>query len=123
MYEKHETGKIGEEIAVIYLRQNGYQIIERNFECRQGEIDIIAKDKNEIVFIEVKTRSSVLYGLPKDAVDRKKKKHIYRTVEYYVYLNRLENDRIRIDVIEVYKKQEKFKVYHIKQAITEKPRN
>ena len=123
MYEKHETGKIGEEIAVIYLRQNGYQIIERNFECRQGEIDIIAKDKNEIVFIEVKTRSSVLYGLPKDSVDRKKKKHIYRTVEYYVYLNRLENDRIRIDVIEVYKKQEKFKVYHIKQAITEKPRN
>ena len=123
MYEKHETGKIGEEIAVIYLRQNGYQIIERNFECRQGEIDIIAKDKNEIVFIEVKTRSSVLYGLPKDAVDIKKKKHIYRTVEYYVYLNRLENDRIRIDVIEVYKKQEKFKVYHIKQAITEKPRN
>lgn len=60
MYERHETGKIGEEIAVAYLKQNGYQIIERNFECRQGEIDIIAKDKNDLVFVEVKTRSSII---------------------------------------------------------------
>ena len=120
MYERHETGKIGEDIAVIYLQQNGYQIIERNFECKQGEIDIISKDKKEIVFIEVKTRASALYGLPKDAVDKSKKKHIYRSAEYYIYAKHLENKPIRIDVIEVYKKQGKFKVHHIKQAITEK---
>lgn len=123
MYERHETGKIGENISVRYLEQRGYIIVERNFECNQGEIDIIARDKEELVFIEVKTRSSALYGLPKEAVDKTKKKHIYRSAEYYVYAKHLENESIRIDVIEVYKKQGKFMVYHIKQAITEKPRN
>lgn len=125
MYDRHETGKIGEDISVRYLQQIGYTIIERNFECKQGEIDIIARDKEkeELVFIEVKTRSSALYGLPKEAVDKIKKKHIYRSAEYYVYAKHLENKPIRIDVIEVYKKRGKFMVHHIKQAITEKPRN
>lgn len=123
MYERHETGKIGENISVRYLQQIGYTIIERNFECKQGEIDIIARDKDELVFIEVKTRSSALYGLPKEAVDKTKMKHIYQSAEYYVYAKHLENKPIRIDVIEVYKKQGKFIVHHIKQAITEKPRN
>ena len=122
MYERHKTGKIGEDISARYLEQIGYTIIERNFECVQGEIDIIAKDQNELVFIEVKTRSSALYGQPKEAINKTKKKHIYKSAEYYVYTKRLENEPIRIDVIEVYKKQEKFMVHHIKQAIIEKPR-
>ena len=116
MYQRHETGKIGEDIAVRYLNEKGYQIIERNFECIQGEIDVIAKDKKELVFIEVKTRASALYGLPKT-----KKKHIYKSAEYYIYLKHLENTPIRIDVIEVYKKNDKYKLNHIKQAIIEKP--
>lgn len=123
MYERHETGRIGEDISVKYLEQIGYTIIERNFECKQGEIDIIAKDKNEYVFVEVKTRASVSYGKPKEAVDTTKKKHIYRSAEYYVYAKHLENEPVRIDVIEVYKKQGKFMVHHIKQAITERPYN
>ena len=122
MYERHETGKIGEDIAIKYLEQLGYKIIERNFECKQGEIDIIAKDKEEIVFIEVKTRTSVTYGFPKEAVDKTKKKHIYWSTEYYIYSRNLENYPIRIDVIEVYKKHGKFWLNHIRQAITEKPR-
>ena len=120
MYERHKTGKIGEDIAVSYLEKIGYKILERNFECKQGEVDIIALDKEEIVFIEVKTRASALYGMPKEAVDKTKKKHIYWSAEYYVYTHNLENEPIRIDVIEVYKKKEKFFVNHIKQAITEK---
>lgn len=123
MYQKHETGKIGEDIATRYLEQIGYEIIQRNFECKQGEIDIIAKDKDEIVFVEVKTRASCMYGQPKDAVDRTKKKHIYRSAEFYIYIRHLENYPVRIDVIEVYKKQGKFKVNHIKNAITERPKN
>lgn len=121
MYERHETGKIGEDIATRYLGQIGYEIIQRNFECKQGEIDIIAKDKDEIVFVEVKTRASTLYGQPKEAVDRTKKKHIYRSAEFYIYIRHLENYPVRIDVIEVYKNQGKFKVHHIKNAITERP--
>lgn len=122
MYERHETGKIGENIAVSYLEKIGYKIIDRNFECKQGEIDIVALDNEEIVFIEVKTRASALYGLPKEAVNQTKKKHIYNSAEYYVFTHNLENDPIRIDVIEIYKKQGKFWVNHIKHAITEKPR-
>ena len=123
MYERHETGKIGEDIAVKYLQEKNYQIIERNFECKQGEIDIIAKDKEEIVFIEVKTRANILYGKPKEAVDKTKKKHIYSCAEFYVFLKKLENSPIRIDVIEVYKRKQKYLVNHIKQAITERPKH
>ena len=122
MYERHETGKIGENIAVSYLEKIGYKIIDRNFECRQGEIDIVALDNDIIVFIEVKTRASALYGLPKEAVNQTKKKHIYSSAEYYVFTHNLENEPIRIDVIEIYKKQGIYKVHHIKQAITEKPK-
>lgn len=58
---KKKFGNIGEEISSKYLEQIGYKIIEKNFSCRQGEIDIIAKDRNEYVFIEVKTRSNLFY--------------------------------------------------------------
>ena len=121
MYFKQETGKIGEDVATKYLEQIGYKIIQRNFECRQGEIDIIAKDKEEIVFIEVKTRASVLYGFPKEAVDQTKKKHIYKSAEFYIYIHHLENEPVRIDVIEIYIRQGKYKLQHIKNAITERP--
>ena len=122
MYTKQETGKIGEDLAVSYLKKQHYQIIERNFSCKQGEIDIIAQDKKELVFIEVKTRSSALYGMPKEAVDTNKKKHIYHAAEFYVYVKKIPDIPVRIDVIEIYKKNQKYFIHHIKQAITERPR-
>lgn len=122
MYERHEVGKIGENISTKYLEQIGYEILQRNFECKQGEIDIIAKDKEEIVFVEVKTRANMLYGKPKEAVDTIKQKHIYKSAEFYIYIKHLENLPVRIDVIEVYKKKEKYILNHIKNAITEKPK-
>lgn len=122
MYERHEVGRIGENIAAKYLEQIGYKILQRNFECKQGEIDIIAKDKDEIVFVEVKTRANMLYGKPKEAVDTIKQKHIYKSAEFYIYIKHLENLPVRIDVIEVYKKKEKYFLNHIKNAITEKPK-
>ena len=69
MYLRHEIGKIGEDIAVSYLEKLGYIIIERNFIANQGEIDIIAKDKKEFVFIEVKTRTSMQFGRPVEAIN------------------------------------------------------
>ena len=122
MYQRHEIGKIGEELAVKYLKGNGYEIIERNFECKQGEIDIIAKDKEKYVFIEVKTRTNENYGRPKEAVNQVKKKHIYKSTECYTYTHNIENEPIRIEVIEIYKKKEKYILNHIKQAITDKPK-
>ena len=122
MYQRHETGKIGENIAAKYLQENGYHIIQRNFQCNQGEIDIIAKENEEYVFIEVKTRTNIKYGKPKEAVNTAKKKHIYQSVEYYTYSKHIENQPIRIDVIEIYQKKDQYHIHHIKQAITEPPK-
>ena len=110
-------GNEGEEEATQYLIKNGYKIIERKFLCKRGEIDIIAKDKNTIVFIEVKTRKSIKYGLPAEAVDENKQKHIYKAAEYYLYKNKLEKEYVRIDVIEIYYKNDICKINHIKKAI------
>lgn len=69
----YKYGILGEDLASNYLENIGYKIIERNFLCKQGEIDIIAKDKDEYVFIEVKTRSNRCYGRPSEAVNKLKK--------------------------------------------------
>lgn len=115
MYKRHEVGRAGEDYASNYLIKNGYKIIQRNFECRQGEIDIIAMDKEEYVFIEVKTRQSFKYGAPVDAVTTQKQKHIFNATKYFLYINKLENAYIRFDVIEVYKRKNKFYINHLKQ--------
>ena len=71
MYYKQTEGKSGEDAAVYYLTNLGYLIICRNFKCMQGEIDIIAKDGKNLVFVEVKTRTNTKYGEPKEAVRRR----------------------------------------------------
>ena len=116
MYQFHELGKNGEDYACTYLEKNNYKIIERNFRCKQGEIDIIAIDlvKNELVFLEVKTRSSIKYGMPAEAVNKNKQKHIYNAALYYVYCKNIKNTYIRFDVIEIFFSKNTT-VNHIKQ--------
>ena len=109
--------KFGEYEATKYLESLGYEILCNNFRCLQGEIDIIAKDREEIVFVEVKTRYNKHYGEARDAVDKNKQKHILNCAKYYLYKNRKENAFVRIDVIEVYPKNDSFLIKHIKQAI------
>lgn len=120
MYRRHETGRVGEEVACDYVKKLGYEIIEKNYRNKMGEIDIIAKDKNEIIFIEVKTRCQKKYGSPSEAVDRRKKRHIYHVAEFYLIINKLENAFCRIDVIEVYFKDEKILVNHIKNSVQDR---
>lgn len=107
----------GEEKACEYLIQKGYEIVDRNFDCSQGEIDIIAWDqtKKELVFIEVKTRTNLYYGCPVDAVNMHKQKHIYWATQYYVYLHQIKEAYLRFDVIEVYVRNNQVKIHHIKQ--------
>lgn len=115
LYKRHKIGIEGEDKAVEYIEKLGYSIIERNFYCKFGEIDIIARDKEEIVFIEVKTRTGIKYGYPIDAVDKNKKKHIYKSIQYYLINKGIENKFIRIDAIEVYIKKKKYNINHLKQ--------
>lgn len=122
MYFKQIIGKLGEDLAYQYLQKNNYKIIERNFTCRQGEIDIVAKDnkKKELVLIEVKTRTNFKYGNPCEAVNKQKKKHIYYAGQYYIYKNRIKNIPIRLDVIEIYIKNGTYHLNHIENAFDNK---
>lgn len=117
MGKSYGLGKNGEEIVCKYLEKEKYKILEKNFNCRIGEIDIIAKQKNEIVLIEVKTRTNDKYGLPAEAVTKKKLKHIYKTTEYYLYIRKIKNIDIRIDVIEVYFIDGRWYINHLKKVI------
>ena len=84
MVQKQKVGQQGEHIAENYLMSHDYQIIEKNFNCCFGEIDIIAKDNDYLVFIEVKTRNNQKYGRGLDSIDEVKQKHIYKSAEYYL---------------------------------------
>ena len=114
---KKKFGSIGEQIAVEYLEKNDYKILERNFYCKQGEIDIVAMDKDEIVFIEVKTRSSNDFGVPSEAVNYVKQKHMYRSAKYFLYKLDLLESLVRFDVVEVLIERGKFNINHIKQIM------
>ena len=82
---KKIKGDFGEDLATNYLIKNKYKIIARNYSCALGEIDIVALDKKTIVFVEVKTRTSQAFGLPREAVTRSKQQHICKTAQYFVY--------------------------------------
>lgn len=94
-------GAFGEELAENYLKQLGCKIVDKNFKCKIGEIDIIAKDNDYIVFIEVKTRYSDRYGLPCEAVTPHKQYKIYKTAQFYIMVNKLHSFNFRFDVMEV----------------------
>lgn len=116
-YRKN-LGNFGEIKATKYLKQLGYKILLKNFVSRQGEIDIIAKDKEEYVFIEVKSRSSGTYGKPVDAVNAEKIKHILDVSRYFIYKNKIDNKLIRFDIIEVYINKKNYFINHIKNIFS-----
>lgn len=106
-------GIIGEKIAQDYLRDKGYEILKTNFYTKRGEIDIIAKKDNYIIFIEVKTRTNMKYGTPAMAVNSIKKKHIKFVAKIYMFLNKIREQDVRFDVIEVLIMNGKCKINHL----------
>ncbi|MCX5845359.1 MAG: YraN family protein [Deltaproteobacteria bacterium] len=96
-----QTGKRGEDIAVAYLKNRGYRIIERNYKCLFGEIDIVAKDGDTVVFVEVKSRKSEKFGDPQGAVGREKQKKISRISLKYLEEKHLYPCDARFDVVAI----------------------
>ena len=94
-------GKEGEKIAAFFLKKNGYRIIETNFRCVLGEIDIIARENGDLVFIEVKTRKSEELGYPEQAVGRKKQKKLSQLALWYLEKNKFTDIQARFDVVAV----------------------
>ncbi len=96
-----ELGKLGEELAVDFLRKKRCKIIKQNYSCLFGEIDIIAKFKRSLFFIEVKTRHSSKFGFPQEAVDKKKQKQISKVALHYLTSHQLTKIPARFDVISI----------------------
>ena len=96
------VGDLGEQTAAEYLMKQGYRILERNFRSRGGEVDIVAKDRQGcIAFVEVKTRRSLAYGLPQQAVTTRKQRQISKGALSWLSRNRLHDCSARFDVIAV----------------------
>jgi putative endonuclease len=100
---KIELGKKGEEIAVNFLKDEGFEIIEQNYRYGKGEIDIIAKDPsdNYLAFVEVKTRQNLDYGEPEYAITKNKQRQIRKMAELYLYDKEIEELDCRFDVIAI----------------------
>lgn len=96
-----DMGQDGENIAFSYIRQQGYRVVERNYRCPYGEIDLIAKDGETFVFIEVKSRQSALFGQPEDAVDFRKKKKLSTVALWYLEEKNINNYHARFDVVSI----------------------
>jgi putative endonuclease len=101
-YRNQATGEKGEQLAVDHLQRNGYAILERNFRSRGGEVDIVAKDRDGcIVFVEVKARRSLAYGVPQLAVTPRKQRQIAKGALSWLSRKRLHDQSARFDVIAV----------------------
>ncbi len=99
---QREKGTVAEDAAVEFLKNKGFAIVKRNFHFgRDGEIDIIARDRDVLVFVEVKARASDLYGSPESSITPSKIKTIRRTAEGYLYVNKITNVECRFDVVAI----------------------
>ncbi|MBQ8764774.1 MAG: YraN family protein [Clostridia bacterium] len=104
MYNKEKTtavsiGNIGEEAAVQALKKRGYKIIERNYRTKMGEIDIIAKDGEYTVFVEVRLRKSNAFGSPADTIDERKQQKIIKAAQMYAVKNDIYDNPMRFDAV------------------------
>lgn len=115
MAEHNELGKLGEEMAVELLRKNGYAILQTNWTFQKAEVDIIAQKDNILAIVEVKTRSSIDFGLPQDFVKPKKIQLLVKAINEYVISNDLEVE-VRFDIIAIHKQGNAFEMEHLEDA-------
>lgn len=115
MASHNQLGKKGEQLAVDFLIENGYDIVERNYRFNKAEVDIIAQKEDVLAIIEVKTRSTTDFGNPQDFVKPKQIKNLVKAVDEYVTVNNLEVD-VRFDIIAIVKEKKEFKIEHLEDA-------
>ncbi|TBX70773.1 YraN family protein [Flavobacterium silvisoli] len=115
MAEHNELGRLGEEMAADYLKRNGYDLLETNWTYQKAEIDIIAQKEHVLAVVEVKTRSSVEFGLPQDFVKPRKIQLLVKAINEYIISNDLDVV-VRFDIIAVSKHQDDFKIEHLQDA-------
>jgi putative endonuclease len=115
MAEHNDLGKLGEELAVEYLQKDNYQILQTNWVFQKAEIDILAQKGNVLAVVEVKTRSSIEFGLPQDFVKPKKIQLLVKAVNEYIIQNDLDV-QVRFDIVSVFKNNNTFEIEHLQDA-------
>lgn len=115
MAQHNELGKKGEQLAVDFLVNNNYEIIERNYRFDKAEVDIIAQKADVLAIIEVKTRSTSDFGNPQDFVKPKQIKNLVKAVNEYVIVNELDVE-VRFDIIAIVRKGKGFEIEHLENA-------
>ena len=113
---KQVLGKEGERIAEAYLRRKGYKIVERNFRCALGELDLIVLDRRVLVFVEVKTRTGDGFGTPFEAVEFRKQQKMIHAAQYFIAQKGLQQRDSRFDVVGISWLRREPMVEHIKNA-------
>ena len=108
-------GQKGEDIAAQYLEQHGYTILDRNWRCGHKDLDLVATKDNIVVFVEVKTRSTIDWGDPFEAVTAQKIRRIVNSADAYIRFNCIDMDA-RFDIISIVLEYGEFKIEHIEQA-------
>jgi putative endonuclease len=114
--QRQKFGKDSESVAVRHLKKNGYKILKQNYRTKLGEIDIVAKDKHTLVFVEVKARKSGHFGHPKWAVTPKKQRKISMVALYYLKATKQQNAKARFDVVTISSLQNNPRIEIIKNA-------
>jgi len=99
--ERNRTGAIGEKQAKDSLKKKGYKILETNYRCKLGEIDIVARDKDTIVFVEVRTKRTLEFGTPEESVTHAKQAKLIKLGKYYMQQKKMQDKFWRIDVVAV----------------------
>ncbi|RED48835.1 YraN family protein [Seonamhaeicola aphaedonensis] len=115
MAKHNELGKKGEQLAVDFLIENHYDIVERNYRFDKAEVDIMAQKNDTLAIIEVKTRSTADFGDPQDFVKPKQIKNLVKAVDEYVTVNGLDVE-VRFDIIAIVKENNQFKIEHLEDA-------
>ena len=113
---RKRLGQQGEEIAEGFLKQKGYKLVERNYRCRTGEVDLIVLDRKVIVFVEVKTRSDQRFGSPFEAVERRKQRKMIQAARFFLHERKLHERNARFDVVGVSWPGGKPMIEHIENA-------
>ncbi len=115
--ESQNFGKLGEKEAELYLKEKGFEIVERNWRFKKLEVDLIAKDNKELVFIEVKARGTDYFGDPESFVSKKKQKNLIAAANNYIAETNF-NGETRFDVVAILQNNDKILVNHIQNAFS-----
>ena len=111
-----ELGRKGEERAVVYLKKRGYYILAQNYHTRYGELDIVCRKGDKLIFVEVKTRRSTAYGWPEEAITKSKISHLKKAAAIYLDAFEPSFRELRFDVITILWENDKEQINHIKYA-------